>query len=206
MSEAQIVRKGEFAQLRGVSAGRVSQWIAEGKIHGPAIVGEGRSAMIDASVAVAQLRDSLDVNQRFGLNGVSTRLDAPLPPPSAAQPPPADTVEAQIKAEKLRQAQLTTSRLEEEDRARRGLYIDASAARAELARVSAELLKAFEGALPDFAAALAGKFQVPSRDALHLMRAEFRRVRERLAEAHGRAAAAEPETLAAGDPEPDAIQ
>ncbi len=205
MAEPQIVRKSAFASLRGVTPGRVSQWIAEGKIHGPAIVGEGRSAMIDASVAVAQLRNSLDVNQRFGLNGVGTRLDLP-PAASPAAAPIVDTVEAQIKAEKLRQAQLTTSRLEEEDRSRRGLYIDAAASRAEIARVAAELLKAFEGALPDFAAALAGKFQIPSRDALHLMRAEFRRFRERHAEAHGRAAAAEPETIAAADPEPNGIQ
>lgn len=199
MNEPQIVRKSAFAELRGVSAGRVSQWIAEGKITGVALVGEGRSAQIDVAVATAQLRERLDVSQRFGLNGVSTRLGeeapsapaAPSPAPPNDEPPAADSVEARIKAEKLRQTQLMTRRLEEEDRARRGVYVKADEARAEHARIAAEMLKTFDGALADFAAALAAKFAMPERDALHLLRAEFRRVRRRSAETYAAGAAAE---------------
>ena len=176
--------------MRGVSAGRVSQWISEGKIKPNALVGEGRAALINVDVATQQLRDALDISQRFGLNGVSTRLDSP--PAAAAAPEPArqveDSVEAKIKAEKLRHAQLTTARLEEEDRRQRGVYVVANEARAEMTRLAADLLKMVEGALPDFASAVAAKFSVSQRDALHLLRAEFRTVRARASALHAVAA------------------
>jgi hypothetical protein len=74
--------------MRGVSAGRVTQWITEGKIGPDALVGEGRGAKINAALALEQLRERLDPSQRFSTNGLSTRLadeDDPPPPP---QPPP----------------------------------------------------------------------------------------------------------------------
>lgn len=193
--EPQLIRRSHFAKLRGVSPARVSQWIAKGLIHG-ALVGDGQTALINAPVAIEQLRASLDVSQRFGLNGISTRLDDAAAPPVFIryEPPPSHSVEAQFKAEKLRHAQLMTGRLEEEDRLRRGLYVEAAAARAEMARIATDLLMAFEGALPDLADALDAEFRIPARDALHLMRKEFRRARERLGAAHAAAAAAEPRT------------
>ena len=207
MSEPQVVRKSEFAEMRGVSAGRVSQWISEGKISGPALVGEGRAAQINVAVATAQLRDRLDVSQRFGLNGVSTRLEEPAPPIAVGEALPApDTVEAKIKAEKLRQTQLMTRRLEEEDCERRGVYVRADEARAENTRVAAELLKTFEGALPDFASALAAKFQLPERDALHLLRHEFQRIRRRASELYAGRAAAEADLVEDADDHDPTIQ
>ena len=206
MSEPQIVRKSEFAALRGVSAGRVSQWIAEGKISGPALVGEGRSAQINVAVATQQLRASLDISQRFGLNGVSTRLGEETPvaaPPTAvlgeAPPPVVDSVETRIKAEKLRQTVLATRRLEEQDRASRGVYVKADEARAEIVRAVSEAMKASDGALADFASALAAKFHLPERDALHLLRAEFRRIRQRDTDRFAEQAAAESEFVEDGD-------
>ena len=74
----EVVSKGQFAALRNVSPGRVSQWISEGKIKPDALVGEGRNAKINVAVATQQLRDALDVGQLTG-NGVGTRLDLPLP-------------------------------------------------------------------------------------------------------------------------------
>ena len=208
MPELSLVKKSAFAARCGVSKVRVSQWIAEGKISGDAIVGEGRMAMIDVDLATAQLRERLQVNQRFGMNGLSTRLDGAPPVASTAQLslPLGDSVEAQIKAEKLRQAQLMTSRLEEEDRQRRGLYVEVKAARNEMARLAADLLRDFEGSLTDLSAALAGQFHVPARDVLHVLRKEFRRVRERLAGAHAAAAAAEPRTIQAVEDEPGSVQ
>lgn len=213
MSEPQIVRKSEFAALSGVSAGRVSQWIAEGKISGAALVGEGRSAQINVAVAKQQLRASLDISQRFGMNGVSTRLGeeapaaaAPLPPAIAESAPPIDSVESRIKAEKLRQTMLTTRRLEEEDRARRGVYVKADDARAENTRLAAEMLKAFDAALSDFASALVAKFQMPERDALHLLRTEFRRVRQRAADRFAVDSAAEPVFVEDGDDHDPSLQ
>ena len=208
MPEPGVVKKSAFAALRGVSPARVTQWIAAGKISGAAIVGDGRSAMIDVDLATAQLRERLDVGGRFGLKGLSTRLDGAPPVAPAAQLslPLGDSVEAQIKAEKLRQAQLMTSRLEEEDRQRRGLYVEAQAARNEMVRLAADLLGSFEGSLTDLSAALAAQFHLPGRDVLHVLRREFRRVRERLAGAHAAAAAAEPRTIHAVEDEAGSIQ
>ncbi len=176
VTEPALVKKSAFAELCGVSRARVSEWIAEGKISGEALVGAGQRAKIDVDLATAQLRERLDVDKRFGLNGLSTRLDGH----SATAH---EGIEARIKAEKLRHAQLLTSRLEEEDRLRRGVYMETSAARAEMGRVAADLLTSFEGALPDFASALAARFEISARDAVHCLRVEFRRIRERLAAA-----------------------
>ncbi len=76
---SEVVTKGEFARLRGVTPGRVSQWIADGKIGPEAMEGEGRFARIRVAVATAQLKARLDIGQRFG-NGLSTDLTAPVPP------------------------------------------------------------------------------------------------------------------------------
>ncbi|MDX0568630.1 hypothetical protein GOC99_33415, partial [Sinorhizobium medicae] len=57
---ADIMTKSAFAAHVGVSAGRISQYIAERKIFGDALEGEGRNAKIRASVAVEQLRKTLD--------------------------------------------------------------------------------------------------------------------------------------------------
>ncbi len=196
------VTKAEFSRLCGVSRARVTQWITGGKISGEAIVGEGPRARIDADLATAQLRDRLDVDKRFGLNGLSTRLDDQSAAPATAH----ESVEARIKAEKLRHAQLMTSRLEEEDRLRRGVYMETAAARAEMGRIAADNLASFEGALPDFANALAARLDISARDAVHCLRAEFRRIRERLAAAADAAAAKAPPTLAASEDEPGKMQ
>lgn len=72
-SASETVSKAEFAELIGVSPGRVSQHIAAGKISGDALVGSGRSSRIRYEIAVAQLRERLDASQMTG-NGRQTRL------------------------------------------------------------------------------------------------------------------------------------
>src|SRR6516225_8242330 len=85
------VPKSEFARLLDITPGRVSQYIAEGKLHGPALVGEGRNAQINVEVAREQLRQRLD-HRRLGTAFASTRLggspavSAPPSPPAAASP------------------------------------------------------------------------------------------------------------------------
>ncbi len=61
----EAVRKSTFAKLRGVSPGRVSQWLANGLISGEAIVGAGRSARIIVEIANEQLRERLDQTRRI---------------------------------------------------------------------------------------------------------------------------------------------
>lgn len=205
---SELLSKGRFAERIGVSPGRISQMIAEGKIGPEAIDGDGLRAKIRVEVALAHLKQRLDPNQRFGLNGIATRLDpapaaasstAPEEPRAATVPPspdivPLDPVEERIKREKLRQAELVTARLEREDRAAHGAYVRTEASREEMTRIAGTLLTIFEGALPDLSGALAAQFGISGRDALHLLRQEFRKIRERAAAAHREAARVMPET------------
>ncbi|MGD0334053.1 MAG: hypothetical protein ABSA90_12500 [Xanthobacteraceae bacterium] len=80
----EVVTKARFAQLTRVSAPRVSQWIAEEKISGDALVGEGRGARIRVAVAISQLQCTLDPVQR-ALNGANTNLDISPPARGASQ-------------------------------------------------------------------------------------------------------------------------
>ncbi|MCW1839450.1 hypothetical protein [Prosthecomicrobium hirschii] len=209
-----IERKGEFARRINVTPARISQLIAEGKLSGAALVGEGREQRVVVAEAIRQIRASRDPSQGYGLNGITTRLDdppaaqatsAPTPAVPTAPVPVGNTVEDRIKAERLRQAELTTQRLEREDAASKGLYMRASDAAEEAARIAARMLKIFEGALPDFAGAIAGRFALAPRDVLHELRTEFRRVRERASRDEAAAADSEPEFLPAGpERRPDA--
>ena len=54
-TEPAVVSKAQFAEICGVTPARISQLISEGRIHGPAIVGEGRYANIATVIALNQL-------------------------------------------------------------------------------------------------------------------------------------------------------
>jgi hypothetical protein len=229
-----VVRKSDFAKMRNVSQGRVSQWIKAGQISGAAIIGEGRSAMIDSKLALVQLQERLSINERFGLNGLNTKLDdvvgapppeelkAPIlagkgepvvrvvpdgdvrprtnpPAPEAREGEDTGSVDARLKFQKLEQNEILTRKLRTEERARDGLYMDAAKARGTMSRIASEMLKIFEGALPDMASAQAAKFQISQRESLHQMQADFRAIREQLAAVHAAAAPALPETVDDGD-------
>lgn len=56
----EVVSKGDFARRCGVTRGRVSQWLREGKIGPEALDGTGCRARIKADVALGMLRDRLD--------------------------------------------------------------------------------------------------------------------------------------------------
>ncbi|MGB5084199.1 MAG: hypothetical protein WBO09_06225 [Methylocystis silviterrae] len=64
-----------------------------------------------------------------------------------------------------------------------------------MARIPRRIVDAFDGAIPEFAAALAAKWQIPARDATHLLRAEFRRTRTRMAQEFAALAAEGPEFI-----------
>jgi len=205
-ADPSTISKAEFARRRNVSPGRVSQWIAEGKIRGEALDGDGRNARIREAVAVAQLNERLDLGQRFG-NGLATRLDAPDVVPAAAETAPAastvlpfrkeeplaDTVEKQIARERLEslQRQNRAGAIDEAERA--GRLTDSEAVARSTGKMASQLIAMFEGALPEFASAIAAKHQIPHRDLLHLLRTEFRKVRASTAQAFKREADALPE-------------
>lgn len=204
------VSKGEFAAILGVSPGRVSQYIAAGQIFGEAIIGEGRYARIDVELAKAQLREVLDIGQRFG-NGLDTRLDANVEPVADDQvdddddddgdlrPRRAvtrtiavDPVERQIKAAKLQGLQYTLREKAEAELARRGTYVRADEVAAAMSKIAGSMLNVFEGGLADIASAISARFEVPQRDVLHLLRTEFVNLRRKGAATARKAAEAMP--------------
>ncbi len=177
--------KSAYATLKGVSPGRVSQWIAAKQIGPEAIDGAGQRAHIIVAIADEHLRQRLDVSQRFGRNGLDTNLGAtpapaaapaalpPSEPPPAQQaelPEPADSIEARIKAEKLRQAELISERMTRESREASGIYIRADQSRAEMGRLAAAMMAEFEGSIQIIADQLSAQFSIPRRDLVIALR------------------------------------
>lgn len=70
-----LVSKAQFARECNVGKSRVTAYLKTKLIDGDAVVGSGRHARIDLEKARAQLRDRLSIDHRFGLQGLSTRLD-----------------------------------------------------------------------------------------------------------------------------------
>jgi hypothetical protein len=70
-----LMKKIDFARRCNVDRSRVTQWCKAGQISGAAIVGTGRTAMLDPAIALKQLKLRLSTNERCGLNGLSTNLD-----------------------------------------------------------------------------------------------------------------------------------
>ena len=98
-----IIKKSAFARQIGVDPSRVTQYLKSGLIDGPAIVGEGRGAMINSDVACAQLKERLNSDQVHGENGLWTRLDG--------QPGNLDAVKGAIALEKLEHARTRDTKI-----------------------------------------------------------------------------------------------
>lgn len=214
-----LVSKGEFAALINVSPGRVSQFIAAGQISASAIVGSGQRAKIILEKAKADLRLTLDVSQRLG-NGTETRIEATpdlsrlygasaqMALPSGQQhdnegsiaggeraAPRANGLDEQIKQAKLEQIQRANRNAAKAEAESQGFLIETEASRQAMMKVASSMLLVFEGGLTDFASAIAAEFKLPQRDVLHLLRREFRKVRETAAKQARKDAATLPETI-----------
>lgn len=181
-AEASISRS-EFARRRNVSPGRVTQWVNEGKIFGPALDGK----KIVESIALEQLPKKLDTSQRTG-NGLGTRLDPtpPRPPRSPAIPTKpgltSDLIADQIAQQKLEEIQRKNRRAERDEAVENGQLVAAEEAAKAAGRCAARMIVVFEGSLNDLATAVAAEWKLPKRDVLHLMRGAFRKVRARATE------------------------
>ncbi|ANK73616.1 hypothetical protein FA04_13895 [Ensifer adhaerens] len=197
---ADTMTKGAFAAHIGVSAGRISQYIAEGKIYGDALEGEGRAAKIRPAVAQSQLQKTLEPSQRFGANGQAS-LNMPTrqpalnlggrPPRPAAVPPSFDPDEPELivrddvadklAAERLRQQQIKTAQLEREEALEVGRYMLADDARRQTVKAVTEAFKVMELAIPAMAKTMAAQFDVPMHDAMHALLKSFREARAKAA-------------------------
>jgi predicted transcriptional regulator len=127
-----IKTKASFARELGLTRSRISQFIAEGKVDGDALVIVGQSERINADVARRQLG-----RQVGGAGHVR-----------------GETVEA-IQRERLAALQLTNERSRAEALSLAGRFVEADAMRAEVGRIAGRLVAAFDGVLPELAEAVA---------------------------------------------------
>lgn len=188
------VSKGDFAVMLGVSPGRVSQYIAEGKIFGEALEGEGRRAKINPAIAKAQLQKTLEPGQRFGANGTALRTpqvvtdpspslfsERPSTPPPPAQPsenPPVDEL-AQLR---IRRERIKTEQAEREELLETGKYMLKDDALREMAKAISTAFSVMDQGLQQISEALAEQFSIPQRDVHHALVKAFRKVRSDRAE------------------------
>lgn len=171
----QTLSKGDFAAHIGVSAGRVSQYIAAGMIGPDALDGQGRNAKVIVARAVEQIRAKRDIGQALA-NGISTRLD--LEPDDQPEPsrPPADAplrtpnVDDELKQQRLEAERRRNRIAAQEEALRSGRLIDAGQVRAEMTKLAQAIDDENAGMLADFATAVAAEYHMPQRDVLHLLR------------------------------------
>ena len=215
-----ILTKKAFAEMTGVSAACVSQWISRKKISGDALVGKGCRARIRVEAAREQLKRNLDMDQRTSLGMGAKALLGPRKPGAAAkaagaqealpgamapimpeaasealaQPDEADenSIEGRIKQARLEQIALSNAAAREEAAARSGRYVKAEDAHAEMGRVAARLMTLFEASLTEMANAIIAAPPATPRDATRLLRTAWRDIRARNAKAIGAEAVALP--------------
>jgi hypothetical protein len=158
--------------------------IRRGQLTAPALVECDGRVLVDEEVARAQLGRRLDPDQRMR-NGRAKLGD------DAAD----DPIVAAIRSARLRQIELANAKAEAEASERSGINVSADGVRAEVGRIAARVVALYDGELPQLAADIAAGSNMPVRDALHLLRAAFRRARDRISAAKARAADALPEAV-----------
>jgi hypothetical protein len=171
-----IISKADFARAIGVSRSAITNQIRRGQINGAALVESAGRVLVDETIARAQLGRRLDPDQRMR-NGRAKLDDAADDPMVTA-----------IKSARLRQIELANAKAEAEASERSGSYVHSDSVRAEVGRIVARVVALYDGELPQLAADIAAGSNMPLRDALHLLRAAFRRAGDRMSAAEARAA------------------
>jgi hypothetical protein len=164
--------KTDFAAHINVSAGRVSQMLTAGIIGPDCLVGEGRSAKIDVAKAVEQIRLRRDPGQALG-NGLTTQLFTPDVPTAGASSPLLtrnDDVALQIQQERLESERRKNRIAAQDELVRQGQLVPADTVRSQMTKLAKQVDDENGAMLADFATEIAGAFQIPQRDVLHLLR------------------------------------
>jgi DNA-binding transcriptional regulator YdaS (Cro superfamily) len=185
-----VVTKSAFASLCGVSCARVSQWLADGKLSGDALVGHGYRARIRVDVARAQLKQRLNITQRLATG--RAKLDATRVPEKPVSLDEAQPVEEHIKVERLVQLRHFNKRASEEEALRAGVYVKAEDVRQQFGAVAARMLSTFEASFMPIANAIAASRAQTPHDILRTMRSTWDEVRAQAAKAQGEEALAMP--------------
>ena len=182
------VTKGQLAAIAGVSPGRVSQWISEGKIHGEALIGEGRAAQINLDIAQSQLGLTLDFDQR---QAQSLAKQQPVAPNVTITPE-----QQRIHAVKAETAEIELRRLQREELEQQGILIRADQARQTWGRELSDLVAAIDQWLPEAAKQLEKDLQVDHKRATTILRHAFRDFRTKRTDLARNAAFDQPELIA----------
>jgi hypothetical protein len=187
-----IETKGQFAKRKKRAASSISAWIAEGKITSAALIGTGSRARIWVEQAEADLAAALvpsqqwsqefPANERSSVKASATGLPArstgefPQLIPSPAL--------SDLEIDRARRAKADADIAEHNVRMakqrellERGRLVNAKAAAAQMSKLVGQTIAVLEGALPQMAMAMANRFSVPNRDALHELRLCFRNAR-----------------------------
>ena len=122
-------------------------------------------------MAQKQLRRNLDASQHLGANGRAR----------VASGDDDGTVEDDIKRARLEQLSLANEHARAVREAEAGRYVLVTGVQQEMGRIAGRMVGMFEGSLGELATAVAGKFNVPARDVLRVLRTTFRVIRERTA-------------------------
>jgi hypothetical protein len=184
-----IISKSEFALRHGVGKAAVSNWIARGKLHGPALAG-GR---IDTDHGDAQLGRTVHPVMAASARalGAAAAPAPPAPPPPTATPSSAAVEDIAAHRQLLRaravSAAVDAERKRREFERERGRYMRTAEAEAEFTRVLGDFLTATEGGLGNLALAL-GLDRAQTVE----LRRWWRERRAKAAETNRVAAAAEP--------------
>ncbi|WP_133125854.1 hypothetical protein [Thalassospira marina] len=184
-SSSGVVSKSEFARMIGVSKARVSQLISEGKISGEALRGDGRSAKIVVAVATAQLKATLDIDQRAANGRADLSSDEPVfddlssgESDTAQRPLSTDDL---YKQERLRKLQDENEERLEKRREKRGIYVRSDAMRSTVLRHVGAMIDGIEADLGQWAEELAAETDGSIKKIKHILRTQFRETRTKLA-------------------------
>ena len=161
----ETITKTEFADRIGRSQGRISQYIREGTLHGPALVGEGRRQRIHVATALRQLAQLNPAHQTGQGKPLITAGAAPSDPATdpAPRPPRTDTLDpiaAQAEVEALRRlraqaaaAEIAAAKAHRIEQAQAGAWVEAKAVDRRIAALLDDLLRQVEQLAVDAAEA-----------------------------------------------------
>jgi hypothetical protein len=190
MSDAAVLSKSQFAKMVSRDASQVTRWLESGKLHGDALIGEGRNARINVPVALRQLNISLDLGQQLA-------QAKPILPGQAGGEAPADgpqrsfalPVEDSIEADRREQIKLNNEKLRQqlergarEDAVASGQLVDVGAVKRAMHRQLQPLATIFEQLPAAIAKPISEQFGIPYNDALIAIRNACRRQRHQMSE------------------------
>lgn len=198
--EPEIVTKSQFARLIQRDPAFVTRAIADGKLTGEALVGNGRAARIRVSAARAQLGAALDLGQQLAQR--APILPSPVQPPALGggdlfaagdddEFEPAGPVSSAIQAQREEQIRLRNAKLRQEVErgdieARRvsGELVEVAAVAAALRRQIGPLAAIFDEMPQAIAKAIAEKHGLDYAplliDVKHAIRAQRQAAADRL--------------------------